>query len=105
FVRLTSVTTDLVAVQSGVDLLPLLDGNDGPEAQVEALYQIATGEGLGSFVEPSSGCRSGGAGYACFRRDALPIILMFTDAPFHNGPNDQYPYQGIAPAPHSWQQA
>ena len=105
YVLLQPITNDLITAQAGVDLLPVLDGNDGPEAQVEALYQAATGDGLGDLVDPLIACPTGGTGGVCFRREALPVVLMFTDAPFHNGPTGMYPYQGISPTPHTWQQA
>lgn len=105
FRLLQTITTDLVAVQAAVDQLPDRDGNDGPESQVEAMYQVGTGEGLGDWVPASFGCPTGGSGYPCFRREALPIVLMFTDAPFHNGPTGGYPYSGISPPPHQWQEA
>src|SRR5699024_6629717 len=77
---------------------------DPPESQVEALYQLATGAGIGRFVSPSLGCPMGGQGYACLRRDALPVILLFTDAEMHNGPGGQHPYSStrLGVAPHSF---
>lgn len=115
FEQLHTITHDLIQAQAAVDRLPLLDGNDGPEGQVEALYQVATAEGFGGdlsdpldehLIEPGVGCPTGGSGYPCFRDDALPIVLMFTDAPFHNGPTGMYPYSGIPDGPaHTWQQA
>ncbi|MGF1464629.1 MAG: hypothetical protein ACFCGT_00720 [Sandaracinaceae bacterium] len=80
------ITDDLSQVQAAVDGIRLGNGLDQPESQVEALYQTATGRGIRPFVPPSLGCPGGGLGYPCFRRDALPIVLLFTDAPFHNGP-------------------
>lgn len=82
------VTNDLARVQSAVNGIAVSNGGDPPEAQVEAMYQTVTGEGLGSFIAPSFGCPSGGFGYACFRPDALPVILLFTDDLWHNGPGD-----------------
>ncbi len=91
------VTTDDAAAAAGVNALdmPLHCGGDGPESQIEALYQTATGDGFRSPVgtawvppfDPASGFdptaghgRIGGAG---FRRDSLPIIIMATDITFH----------------------
>ncbi len=76
---------DVAAVQAAMDGIELADGGDAPESQVEALYQLFTGEGIEGLVPPSAGCPTGGSGYACFRTDALPVVLLFTDAPFHNG--------------------
>jgi hypothetical protein len=105
------VTGDIGRVQSAVQSIFLRNGADEPESQVESLYQIATGEGFGSYVPPSLGCPGGGFGYPCFRRDALPIVLLFTDAPFHNGPGNAFPYDDvnacpfIVPEPHTYEQA
>jgi hypothetical protein len=104
FGLLQEVTDDLDDVEIAVDILPLLDGGDGPECQVEGLYQSATGEGLGALIEPAT-CAEGRRGYPCFRPEATPIVLLFTDAAFHNGPDGANAYSGISPPPHSYGQA
>lgn len=86
------MTDDITAVQAALGSISLGNGEDPPESQVEALYQLVTGEGREPYVSASSGCPNGGTGYACFRSDALPVILLFTDAPFHNGPENAHPY-------------
>lgn len=102
------MTGDLLAVQNALDGLPLQDGLDPWEAQIEALYQVATGSGLGEYIEASLGCPSGGFGGPCFRRDAQPIVLLFTDAPFHGGPasgmqpQSSYADGVLEPSPHSY---
>ena len=102
----TPTTTDLTRVQTAVNSISLESGGDNPEGQVEALYQSATGEGLAPWIQPSFGCPMGGSGYACFRSGSMPIIFLFTDAPFHNGPfsTDDF-YTGIVPPPHSYPEA
>ncbi|MCB9627126.1 MAG: hypothetical protein H6725_07120 [Sandaracinaceae bacterium] len=91
------------SAQGAVDSIRLSNGLDRRESQVEALYQVATGAGIGSFVPPSVGCPSGGVGYACLRTDALPVIMLFTDAQFHNDPFEAgSEYVGVFPAPHTW---
>jgi hypothetical protein len=101
------ITDDLNRVQAAVDSLDLNNGLDRPESQVEALYQVATGEGIGTYVAPSFGCPTGGLGYPCFRADALPVVLLFTDAPFHSGPGGTNPYSmcPIVPSPHTYSEA
>ncbi len=96
------ITTDALRVQSALERLPTWDNLDEPEAQVEGLYQVATGEGLEPFIPPSAGCPSGGSGGACFRRDALPVVMVITDAPMNNGPTGMgaYAFEG----PHTWEQ-
>ena len=101
-------TEDIPRVQSALNSLMLGNGRDEPESQVEALYQLATGEGLGRYVPASFGCAAGGFGYPCFRTDALPVVIMVTDAPFHNGPRGAEPYDCRADLdvePHSYNDA
>lgn len=86
------MSSDITAVQAALGAIRLGNGEDPPESQVEALYQLATGEGRLPYVPPSAGCPNGGRGYACFRPDALPVVLLFTDARFHNGPDNTEPY-------------
>jgi hypothetical protein len=105
FVLLTSSTANIEAAQSAIDRLPMSAGADGPESQTEALYQAATGEGIGRFV-PRGRCPAGTVGYPCFRADGSRIILLFTDAPFHNGPGMSNPYgTDVSPTPHTYVEA
>ena len=90
------LTDDVTRVQTAINAIELGDGGDGPESQVEALYQLATGEGISPYVEPSSGCPGGGFGYACNRPDAVPTVLLFTDDVFHNGPGGSEPYTNVS---------
>ena len=103
FRLLQAQTNDLERVQIAVDDLPLQSGSDTPESMVEALYQVATGEGIGEYVRPRS-CGPGLVGYPCFREGEPPIILAFTDAPSHNGPGGDETYSGIRPTPHTYDQ-
>lgn len=99
------LTGDLATVQGAVDLIRLTSGGDIREAQIEAVYQVATGAGLGEHIPASFGCPSGGFGGVCFRDDAFPVILLFTDAPMHGGPATGDPYDSrISPAPHTYVQ-
>lgn len=97
FVMRLPVSESLDQVQAAVDGIRLGNGRDDPESHVEALFQLATGAGFADLVPPSSGCPAGGNGYACFRRGALPLVLMVTDAPMHNGPAGVHPYANIFP--------
>ena len=100
-----AITDDIGSVQSAIDGLPYWDGDDLPESQVEALYQVATGDGLEPYVPGAPGCARPGLGYPCFREGSQPVIVMVTDAPFHNGPGGIYAYEGFTPTPHSFDQA
>ncbi|WP_437967669.1 VWA domain-containing protein [Sorangium sp. So ce260] len=94
------------SVQEAVDSLAASGGNDEPESGWEALYQIATGVGTeegGSDVPafnpatapPSAipaGEQVGTLGGVGFRPGSLPIVVMLTDVPSHNGtiPGNNY---------------
>ncbi|MBW2261267.1 MAG: hypothetical protein JRG91_04770 [Deltaproteobacteria bacterium] len=99
------MTSDVSAAQAGVNALGLHSGYDLPESHVPALYATATGAGFGTFLAPQGSCTTGEVGYPCFRPDAIPIVIMFTDAPMHNGPGGTYPYAGIDPLPPTFDQA
>ncbi|HJL14570.1 MAG TPA: hypothetical protein RMH99_02870, partial [Sandaracinaceae bacterium LLY-WYZ-13_1] len=88
FRLLSGVTSDETRVSNAVASLdqPLGNGGDVPESGAEALWQIATGEGYGSVIEPYDGValRGGGdLGGVGFRADALRVVVHVTDAPTH----------------------
>jgi hypothetical protein len=99
FQLMQRMTGDYTAAQDGVNALDLHAGMDGPESHVPALWATATGNGLGTYLSPQTSCLSGELGYPCFRPDSIPIIVMFSDAPMHNGPEGANPYEGITPTP------
>jgi hypothetical protein len=105
FELLQRMTDDPAVAQAAVDRLAANGGMDGPESQVPALWATATGLGLGSYLSPSSICASPETGYPCFRPDALPLVLLVTDAPFHNDADGLDPYEGIDPVPPTYDQA
>lgn len=84
--NLQDITSSVSAAQTAVNSLALHSGNDGPESQTQALWAIASGGGLGPYLGARSGCAAGHWGYPCFRPGTIPIVILFTDAPFHNGP-------------------
>jgi hypothetical protein len=98
--------SDVDAAAEAVDGIRGFWGRDVPESHVEALYQTATGDGSGAWIPPTR-CAEGTVGYPCFREDGSRIILLFTDAPMHNGPGDSAPYDTslIAPAPATYDMA
>ncbi|MCB9595671.1 MAG: hypothetical protein H6719_23315 [Sandaracinaceae bacterium] len=103
------ITTEVTRVEASLDETPTWGNRDDPEAAIEGLYQVVTGGGYGDpstpgFIAPSAGCPRGGFGGACFRDDALPIVMLITDAPMHNGPpgvDPVAPYE-FMPAPHGY---
>jgi hypothetical protein len=81
-----------------VNALVLGGGGDGPEGGIIALNALATGHGFAPYLPDAAACSAGGIGYACFRPDAVPIVLLISDAEFHNGPGDTDPYVGFEPS-------
>ncbi len=76
-------------------------GGDGPEATTQALWMASTNGlytttigGLWSpanpYPAPCSDIDMIGA--PCFRKDAIPIFVIVSDAPFHNGPLAAHDY-------------
>ncbi len=99
--NLLEITDSVSAAQAAVNGLNLHWGYDWPESQSQALWAVATGGGYGSFLAPKSACPGARWGYPCFREDAIPVVVLITDAPFHNGTTPAYDYAGSTPA--SWQ--
>ena len=93
FILLQAMSSDVTRAQVAVGNLlygaePRGCGEDWPEGQLEALYQLATGEGNGlggASIPRYGGSGKGGAG---FRDGALPIVTLVTDASFHVGAGD-----------------
>ena len=93
-------------ILDAVQGLPCHGGSDGPESYVPALHATASGMGLtwpsGSIpagvtcpsIPDEVGVRRG---YPCFRPGALPIVILFGDYNFHNGPGGTDPYDFPAP--------
>lgn len=102
----TPITSDIGRVEVALEDTPTWGNLDDPEAAVEAVYQVATGEGLSPFIDASLGCPSGGSGGACFRPDSFHVVLLVTDAPMHNGPPGIEPIDPylFTPAPHTYAQ-
>jgi len=105
FALLQRTTDDPVTAQNAVNMLSTNSGGDMEESHVPALWATATGDALGTYVPAQTECEPDEIGYPCFRDGAVPIILMVTDAPFHNAYGDYMPYVGITPEPPDWGEA
>lgn len=87
-ILLQGLTDDVMKAQNGVQQLlrgssPRGCGNDLPEGQMEALYQIATGDGqMGAGANIPANHK--GVGGVEFRDGALPVVVSITDASFHS---------------------
>jgi hypothetical protein len=97
------MSREFTALQGALGAVRASGGGDSPEAMTEAIYQVATGEGLRAgrpdrpyWIPPAAGCRVPGLGYACVRPRATPIIVLIGDAPAHNGPNGSNAYESAA---------
>ncbi len=101
--NLQGITTDTTKVDTAVTALCTgcnPDGSTMPESQVVALHATATGLGLGSFYGAAPACATGHTGYPCFRPSALPVVVLITDAQFHNGPGGSNAYaSSVTPTP------
>jgi hypothetical protein len=101
YTNLQSITDSDAAVTAGVAALTLGYGDDRPESNIQAIHAAVTGTPLtwptGRAPAGDPSCAAGRFGYACFRPDAVPVFVMFTDAPFHNGPGGSNGYSFAAP--------
>jgi len=85
------ISTVPAEMQASVNALEADMGGATWASSAEALYQAATGAGMGHWV-PAQNCPSipdedgRRFGYPCFRPGALPIIIPLTDTSSHNGP-------------------
>ena len=95
------VTTVLTDINAGLASLSSAGGSDLPESQIEGMYQALTGAGFKGtgttmwtakfdatvgFDATKGNGTIGGMG---FRKDALPIIILASDATFHHAPGDK----------------
>ncbi|CAK2344105.1 S8 family serine peptidase [Vibrio crassostreae] len=72
-----ALTSGQDSIQSTLDNLQIKAGGNGPESQLEALYQLASSREVG------------------WRTNSLPIVFLATDAGFNDADNDvSYPGHG-----------
>lgn len=93
--RLVDLTFDTDLVLDTISGLFTRFGGDGPQSQLPALYQAATGAGqdLSALGFPEASIPPGQQ--ANFRDGATKLILLWTDAPFHRpGDPGDIPYPG-----------
>lgn len=111
FALITPITGDQTKVVAGVNLLGLHSGADIAESLIEALYQVATGEGLTGPHPTSVAPNHTGIGGVAYREGSMPVVVPITDAPSHTvGEAGTAGYCGfdyadpVAPVAHSRQQ-
>jgi hypothetical protein len=90
FKLLQPITGNTPIVQAGVIGLsdgpggaPIGCGNDIPEAGLESIYQVATGEGLSSPAPTNVPANHSGIGGVGFRPGTMPVVIAITDALSH----------------------
>ena len=86
YARVVDLTFDTAAIISGINGLSAQGGGDLDESQLPALYESATGAGH-CVVWSGIHCVPPGQ-QASFRDGATKLILLWTDAPFHQ----HYPF-------------
>ena len=95
--NLQNLTSNPALAQAAATNLPDGSGYDSPESHVTALYTTASGSPAYTMpMQPSPSCGAGFFGYPCFRTGSVPIIILISDAPFHNGPSGEDPYSGVS---------
>jgi hypothetical protein len=75
-------TTVLAQAQAGVNLLNAGGGGDLPEGQVAAMYHVLTGAAVTAV--PAHTPAAGTTGGVDFRGGAVPVVVLITDAPWHD---------------------
>lgn len=91
------MTFDVAAVQSATTMLRADNGGDYPESQVPAMHSLISGHGEPNYggtairdMDPVRDCATGpdesAFGWACFLEGRVPIIVLFSDAEWNNGP-------------------
>lgn len=91
FTLISTITTDRAQILEDVSMLHADLGGVRWASSAEALFQAATGAGIGPWVAPQV-CVSAPddigphVGYPCFRPGSLPIIVVMTDTSSRSGP-------------------
>ncbi len=86
---LQRITTVPSVALDGVSALVAQGGGDEPEANYEAVFQIASGAGLSSYIQPYDAmvgydpAEHGLIGGAGFRSGSLPMMIEVTDTRAH----------------------
>ena len=91
------MTYDVAAVCAATGMLYADNGGDWPESQVSSMHALIDGRGHPNYggtavrnVDAVADCGDGpdddpSFGWCCFRENRVPIMVLFSDAPWHNG--------------------
>lgn len=101
FFQYSTMTASVSDTSAAVGRYQVNCGNDGPESGVAALFALASRDTLSGYARfPGTSpptCAAGGRGAACFRADAVPIVIVMTDVDQHNAPTCGCNYGGDVP--------
>lgn len=93
--RLVDLSFDTNVVLNTISGLFTRNGADGPQSQLVALFQAATGAGQDLSGAGFPGASIPPGQQANFRNGATKLIILWTDAPFHQpGDPGTIPYPG-----------
>ncbi|MFO0558099.1 MAG: hypothetical protein U0269_29960 [Polyangiales bacterium] len=103
------LTRDAAAVQRATGSLRADNGGDYPESQVPAMDALISGRGFATYggtatrmVDPIRDCMQmpdepAYYGWACFQEGRVPIMVLLSDAEWHNNPSTGNQYGGMIP--------
>lgn len=106
FTLFQPITNNVANVQAAVNSMTHGGGNDIPESGVEALYQIATGQGLAGPGATTVAANNNGIGGVEFREGSFPVVVSITDATSHDAADntcsqEQYTDASVAAVAHT----
>ncbi|MFO0627269.1 MAG: hypothetical protein U0325_16790 [Polyangiales bacterium] len=89
-----TLNADPMLSQNATNALVAGGGGDGPESMVPAMHSLISGYGLPAYRGTATRMATTGDcggdamsyGWACFREGRVPILVLFSDAAWHNGP-------------------
>lgn len=80
FNLLQAITPTASSVQSAVNTMTATGGNDWPEGGIEAIYQVATGEGITNPSPTNVPANHSGVGGVGYRSEVMPVVVAMGDA-------------------------
>jgi hypothetical protein len=103
------LTADSSAVQAATFMLRADNGGDYPESQVPAMDSVISGRGTANYggtatrmMDPVRDCLAGPDeevfGWGCFQVGRVPIMILFSDAEWHNAPGQGNYYRSTPDA-------
>ncbi len=95
--HILDLTDDRPLFEKAVRTLNTVGNMTNAEAGSQALFAVASGQGLGDFVPNRAPCPMGQVGYPCFRSGVMRLVLNISDAAMYNGPAGP-PYPAFMPS-------